>query len=72
MENKFYDRKDSNYHLVSPILNTETKTLHLRVRGDLLTVLDWKENDLLCISKDDQGNYQFKKIYGTGISNGQD
>ena len=66
MANKFIERKDSNYHLVRPILNTETKTLHLEVRRDLLTVLDWQESDLICISKDDQGNYQFKKIYGTG------
>lgn len=69
MNKKFIDRRDSNYHLVRPQIDYESNSKYLMVRHDLLTVLEWDENDLLCISKDDDGNYQLNKIYGTKRDN---
>lgn len=69
MNKKFIDRKDSNYHLVRPQIDNESNSKYLMVRHDLLVVLDWNENDLICISKDDEGNYQLNKIYGTTGNN---
>lgn len=65
MNNKFTDRRDSNYHLVRPQVNNQSNSKYLLVEHDLLVVLDWNESDLLRISRDEQGNYQLNKIHGT-------